>query len=235
MYHRKPRVGLEIFYAGFVVLTLTISFLWAGCSGCQSPVTVSAPASNLDVNFSISDITEAPSDGKVIVVMQFLQSGNVVQLASDATTSCNGVALTYNGLLFGNAARVPLVPGGGVYAFSYSRSAVITNVSITVPPRPVFSSPTVNGATITRTNSLTIHYVSGTGTAVFGGASDGTHNLNNSQPDNGTFVGLDVSGFNTGAGSLSIQRELQNPITGTGFHSATEKFYITKEAAVTWQ
>jgi hypothetical protein len=222
-------------YLGIVPLILAISIVWAGCSGCQDPPTVSVPASGLDVNLSVSDITESPSDGKVLVVMQFLQNGTVVQLASDATTSCNGVALTYNGLLFGHAGRVPLVLTGGVYAFRHTRSAVTTNVSITVPPRPVLLPPTVNGATLPRTNSLTIHYVAGTGIAVYGGASDGTQSLSNSQPDNGTFSGLDVSGFNAGAGTVSIQRQLQIPITGTGFHSATEKFFISKSAAVTWQ
>ena len=108
-------------------------------------------------------------------------------------------------------------------------------MSITAPPRPVFSPPTVGGAALTRTNNFTIFYVAGTGVSVIGGASDGPHGQNNTQPDKGTFVGLDVSGFNPGAGTLSIQRELQNPITGTGFHSATEKFFINKTGAVTWQ
>ncbi|HMK39767.1 MAG TPA: hypothetical protein VK569_10525 [Bacteroidota bacterium] len=230
---RKRRFGSGI--VGFLVMILSLSFWGAGCSGCQNPSTVSAPASQVDVILSVSDISETPSDGKVLVVMQFQQNGTVVQLASDASTSCNGVALTYNGLVFGNAGRVPLVAAGGTYAFTHIRSGVTTNVSITVPPRPVFSPPTVDGATIMRTSSLTIHYVAGTGVAVFGGASDGTHDLNNSQPDNGTFTGLNVSGFNAGPGTLSIQRELQFPVTGTGFHSATERFYITKTAAVTWQ
>ena len=235
MYHHKPRVRSVILYAGFVMLTFTISFWWGGCNGCQSPPMVSVPASDLDVNLAVSDVTETPSDGKAVVVMQFLQNGSLVQLASNATATCNGVALTYNGLLSGHAGRVPLVPTGGVYPFTHSRAGVNTNVNITVPPRPVFSPPTVAGATITRTSSLTIQYVAGTGTAVFGGASDGTHSLNNTQPDNGTFVGLDVSGFNAGPGTLSIQRELQIPISGTGFHSVTEKFFITKTASVTWQ
>jgi hypothetical protein len=112
---------------------------------------------------------------------------------------------------------------------------VNTNVSITAPPRPVFSAPTTAGATLARTSGFTIHYVAGTGTAVIGDASDGTHSLNNSQPDNGAFTGLDVSGFNAGPGTLSIQREIQNPITGTGFHSAAEKYFVTKMVAITWQ
>lgn len=235
MYQHARRIKTILFRKGLILSVLVISFWWAGCSGCQNPQTVSTQASNLDVNIAVSDITETPSDGKVLVVMQFLQNGNVVQLAPDATTSCNGVTLTYNGLLFGNAGRVPLVATGGVYAFTHIRSGVITNVNITVPPRPVFSAPTVDGASLARTNSFTIHYVAGTGTAIYGGASDGTHNVNNSQADNGTFVGLDVSGFNSGPGSLTIQRELQNSIAGTGFHSATEKFFITKAATITWQ
>lgn len=235
MHATLRRVGNVLCSQGLALAVLLISIWNAGCNGCQNPQTVSAPASGLDVTLAISDITENPSDGKVLIVMQFLQNGNVVQLASDAATSCNGVALTYNGLLNGNAGRVPLVAAGGTYVFSHVRSGVTTNVTITVPPRPVFSPPTVDGATLARTNNFTIHYVAGSGVAVFGGAGDGTHNVNNSQADNGMFVGLDVSGFNAGPGSLTIQRELQNSVSGTGFHSATERFYITKAASITWQ
>ena len=235
MKNQISRSAGTLLRSGFLVLTLACSSLWVGCSGCQSPAVVSAPASNLDVNFAVSDVTETPSDGKVIVVMQFLQGGSVVQLGSDATVTCNGVPLTFNALFSGHAARVPLQQPGGVYAFSHSRGGVNTNVSITAPPRPVFSAPTTAGATLARTSGFTIHYVAGTGTAVIGDASDGTHSLNNSQPDNGAFTGLDVSGFNAGPGTLSIQREIQNPITGTGFHSAAEKYFVTKMVAITWQ
>jgi hypothetical protein len=235
MIHRRQSIRPGVPSLGLALLAFTLPLWLSGCSGCNPPPTVSAAASTLDVNFAVSDITETPSDGKVIVVMQFLQNGSLVQLGTDATVACNGVALTYNALMSGHAARVPLVATGGTYTFTHTRSAVTTTVTITVPPRPVFVAPTVAGATLARTNNFTIHYVAGTGVAVTGYASDGTHDLNNSQPDNGAFTGLDVSGFTAGPGSLSIQRQLQIPLAATGFHSANEKFFITKSAAVTWQ
>jgi len=207
----------------------------AGCGSCQPPPVVSVPSSGLAAIASVVDITEAPSDGKVIAVMQFTQNGNPVQLGSDATVTCNGVPLTFNGLLFGHAERVPLVAAGGTYTFRHSRAGVNTDVTVTVPPRPVFAAPTVAGAALARSSSFTIHYVAGTGTAVRGGANDATNAANNSQPDDGTHDGLDVSGFTPGPGTLSLTRTLQSPINGTGFASATSRFEIGKTIDITWQ
>jgi hypothetical protein len=196
---------------------------------------VDVPASNLDAILGVLDVSENPSDGKVIVVMQLLQNGKVVQVSSNVSASCNGVALGYNGLLFGYAERVPIMPVGGAYLFQYSRNGVNTDVNVTAPPRPVFTSPTVAGATLARTNSFTIHYVAGTGTSVRGSASDATNSRNNSQPDDGTFGGLDVSGFAAGPGTLSITRSLESIIGGTGFLSAKTKYDTNKTIAITWQ
>lgn len=218
-----------------VACLFLLGVLLAGFAGCEPQPVVNEPASNLDVIFSVLDIDETPSDGKVIVVMQLLQNGKAVQITSNASTFCNGVALPYNGLLFGYAERVPIVPVAGTYNFRYSRNGVNTDVSITVPPRPVFAAPTVAGAALPRTNSFTIHYVAGTGTSVRGDASAGTNSQNNSQPDDGTHDGLNVSGFAAGPGTLSITRLLESPIGGTGFLSAKRRFETNKTIAITWQ
>lgn len=106
----------------FAVLLVVLLAMWGmGCNGCQPPATVDEPASNLDVNFAVLDITETPSDGKVIAVMQLLKNGTVVQFGSNASATCNGVALTYNALTTGYAERVPLLAVGGTYNFRYSR------------------------------------------------------------------------------------------------------------------
>jgi len=214
---------------------LILGAVLAGIGGCEPQPVVNEPASNLDVIFSVIDIDETPSDGKVIVVMQLMQNGKVVQV-TNAATSCNGVPLTYNGLVFGYAERVPIVPVGGNYVFRYSRSGVNTDVTLTVPPRPVFSAPTIAGAALPRSNSFTIRYVAGTGTSVRGGANDAAnHAANNSQPDDGTHDGLDVSGFNAGPGTLSITRSLEGPMAGTGFLTAKRKYDTGKSINITWQ
>jgi hypothetical protein len=216
------------------LMTVLLGACLTGCSGCQSPPIVDAPASNVDVRLSVLDIAEVPSDGKVIVVMQFFQGGKVVQMASNVSLSCNGVPLTWNGLLSGHAERVPIQPVGGNYVFSFVRTGVPTTATVTVPPRPVFVAPTIAGASIPRTNSFTIHYVPGTGTSVRGNASDGTHSANNSQPDDGTFDNLDVSGFNAGPGVISVTRTLEGTLPGTGFLSAKTLYDTNKEVSVTW-
>ena len=215
----------------FIILGVSL----AAISGCEPQPVVNEPASNLDVIFSVLDLDETPSDGKVIVVMHLLQNGKVVQV-TNASTSCNGVALPYNGLLFGYAERVPIVPVAGSYVFRYSRSGVNTDVTLTVPPRPVFSAPTVAGAALPRSNSFTIRYVAGSGTSVRGSANDSAnHAANNGQADDGTHDGLDVSGFTPGAGTLGITRLLESPMAGTGFLSAKRRFETNKTINITWQ
>jgi hypothetical protein len=136
--------------------------------------------------------------------------------------------------LFGYAERVPLVATGGIYTFRHSRAGVNTDVAVVVPPRPVFSSPTTAGASLARSSSFTIHYVAGAGTSVRGDASDATNSRNNTQPDDGTHDGLDVSAFTPGPGTLSITRILEAPIGGTGFLSAASKFETGKTITITW-
>jgi hypothetical protein len=231
MIWRKAQEGSML---AMVVVVMLLGLCLAGCSGCQSPSVVDAPASNVDVKISVLDIAEVPSDGKVIVVMQFFQNGNVVEMSSNISLSCNGTALSWNGLLAGHAERIPIQPVGGTYSCIFSRGGVNTIANVTVPPRPVFAAPTVSGASLTRTSSFTIHYVAGTGTSVRGDASDATNSKNNSQPDDGTHDGLDVSGFAAGPGTLSITRTLEGILSGTGFLSAKSHYETNKQITITW-
>jgi hypothetical protein len=207
----------------------------AGCNGCNNtPDIFDGSASLLAVTFVVLDDAEVPGDGKVPVVMQCVYNGATVQMGSTMQVSCNGVPLPYNGLVAGQAARIPIQPVGGSYVFTCVHAAVTTTATVTVPPRPVFASPTIAGAAIGRSAAFSIHYVPGGGTAVRGGASDGTHSANNSQPDTGVHSGLDVSGFTTGAGTLSITRTLEGVLSGTGFQSAKTKYDTNKTISITW-
>jgi hypothetical protein len=217
----------------FGVSLLAILTAWG--LGCKTPPVVDQPAASFDVNVAVLDTTEAPSDGKVIAVMQFLQNGTAVQLASNVSATCNGVALPYNGLVFGHSQRVPLLPAGGIYNFRYTRGGVNTDVQVPSPARPVFAAPTGAGALLPRTAPFTIHYVPGNGASVRGEARDGTNSRENTQADNGSVTGLDVSGFSAGPGTLFLARTLQSAIPGTGFHSATNKSSTGKTINITWQ
>lgn len=220
------------YMAALMAVVLGVSL--AGCSGCQQPSVVDAPASALDVKISVLDIAEVPSDGKVIVVMQFFQGSSTVQMASSITLRCNGVALPWNGLVFGHAERIPIQPVGGTYACTFTRGGVTTTATVVVPPRPVFLAPTVAGTFLARSSNFTIHYVAGIGTSIRGGANDATNAVNNSQPDDGTHDGLDVSGFVPGPGTLSITRTLEGALAGTGFSSARTKYDTNSTIAITW-
>jgi hypothetical protein len=216
-----------------IILILGIMGVFFLLTACNPPETVDKPASDLDVKAHVIDIEENPSDGKVAVVMQFFFDGKYVKLAGNAVMTCNGETLTDDGL--GYAARVPQQPVGGTYTFQHSRGGVNTTAVVTVPARPVFSPPTVEGATITRTNNLTVFYIPDNGKSVRGRAGDGTNSTDNSQDDDGTHEGLDVSGFNAGSGTLGLTREYEDPINATGFHSAERNYTTSKRVNVTWQ
>lgn len=229
---RAERNNVRSLMTGVTLLVLCFSL--AGCSGCQQPSVVDAPASALDVKIAVLDIAEVPSDGKVVVVMQFFQGSSTVELASSITVRCNGVVLPWNGLMFGHAERVPIQPLGGTYSFTFTRGGVTTTANVTVPARPVFSSPTLSGTMLARSSTFSIHYVPGAGTSVRGGANDATNAVNNSQPDDGTHDGLDVSAFVPGPGTLSITRTLEGALTGTGFASVKTKYDTNTTIAITW-
>jgi hypothetical protein len=98
----------------------------------------------------------------------------------------------------------------------------------------VFSSPTIAGAMLARSDSFSIHCIPGGGTPVRENATDGTNTKNNSQPDTGVHGGLDVNGFTSGAGTLSITRTLEWIIPGNGFQSAKAQYDTNLSIAITW-
>lgn len=213
--------------------------LFAGLLSCNpsscNPVTpANTSPGALDVKIDFVD-EPTTSDGKNLVAIQFLSGGSVVQFGNGETVSCNGVMLTYNGLVFAYAGRVPIQPVGGAYTFVYTRSGVNTTVALSVPPRPVFTSP-ASGATVARSNSLTIQYVAGMGTGVDAGASDGSTGIQRNvyEPDNGTYTGLDVSSLHVGTGTLSLTRKFDNMPSGTGFHSVQTTYRSVGNIAVVW-
>jgi len=202
-------------------------------TACKPADTVDKPASELDVTVQVQDIVENAPNDSVAVVMQFFVDGNQVKLEENAAVSCNGVPLT--GVSLGYAGRVPQQPVGGAYTFQHSRDGANTTVAVKVPARPVFSPPTVEGATIPRTASLTIFYVPENGKAVRARASDGTFSVTNSQEDDGAHLGMDVSNFNSGPGTLSLVREYEEPLGGSGFHSVQKEYFSGKSIDITWQ
>jgi hypothetical protein len=192
------------------------------------------PASGLDVRITVLDLDENPGDGKVLTVVQFLFSGNPVQIDPAITVQCNGIVMSWYGSFYGHAERIPQQPSKGSYAITYKDAGIISNARVTVPERPVFAAPTIAGASLPRSNKFTIRYVSGAGNSVLGRASDAAGNVSSSQVDDGSVDGLDVSGFKAGPGMLSITRTQEWSVEGSGFHSVDATYSINKQIRVTW-
>jgi hypothetical protein len=208
-----------------------------GAVGCYNSATsieiVDVAASELAIRPSIIDSDPAPSDGKVPVVVQFTRGNAFVQLAASNTVTCNGVALSWNGL--GYAERVPIVPAGGSLAVVYARAGVSTQVSVAVPVRPAVTSP-ASGAVLPRTPSLAIGYPAASSAGIRPGASDGATGLSGAeQPDTGTAT-LDVSKLRAGPGTVDISRRIVTSSAGAGFASVQITYSISSPAIhVTWQ
>lgn len=201
-------------------------------TACNPPPVVDQPASDLDVKIAVLDVDESPSDGKVIVAVQFFSNGKYVELGDNVTVKCNDVLMPWNGLL-GYAGRVPMVQAGGTYVCVHERNGQTSTITVLAPARPVFVSP-VEGATVSRSSSLTITYTSGSGTGVRGGASDSATSFSaNVQPDNGTYT-LDASSMHAGPGTISLTRELTFTPAGSGFHSVEVSYSSGSEIAITW-
>jgi hypothetical protein len=214
-------------------LAVLVGVLAAVGGNCNcKPEVVDEPASNLEAKASFIDTDETPSDGKQPVVVQFFKGGKFVQLSGNAAIACNGVPLTWNGL--GYAERVPLVPPGGTYTITHARAAVTTTMNVTVPPRPTITTP-ASGANATRSAAFEIVYPPGGGTSVRPGAHGPAGGLTGaSQPDDGTAT-VDASGTGAGAGTVSLVRDLEGAVGGTGFSAARFTYATGKSQPVVWQ
>lgn len=223
--HRTSR--LRIIVLGGLLLGLFL------LTGCKPTPTVDLPAFALDVTITVMDGSQKTSDNKVPVVVQCYSEGQVVRLAGNATVSCNGVAMPWMDLV-GYAARIPMVAEGNAYNCIHLRNGATTTAKVIVPPRPVIISPT-QGALVTRSNSLTIKYVPGSGNIVrcsAGNISSGL--LGKDQSDTGTYGGFDVSSLKAGPGSIGLTRGLTFAPAGTGFKSVQIKYSTGTSINVTW-
>jgi hypothetical protein len=224
--HGKPLAWL--------VCGVLVAGMWM-LSACEKPAVVDLPASALTTTITVIDTDDSPSDGKVPIVVQFFSAGKQVELAGNATVSCNGVAMGWTGGLLGYGERVPMVPAGGNYACVHHRNGVNATVNIAAPARPVITSPS-SGANVARSNSLTIQYVPDGGTKVSASAGDGSKGLGgNDQADTGTYTGFDVTTLAAGPGSLGLTRDLTLAPGGTGFQSAKIAYSSGADITVTWQ
>lgn len=206
--------------------------------GCTPAPVVNVSPSALDARITVVDPEPNPSDGKVVITVQFFSNGQFVQPAG-AVVTANGTALPFNGGV-GYVDRVPMVAAGGTYTIVHAAGGTSTTIAaVTAPQRPVITSPSA-GAFLPRTTA-TIVYVAGTGTHVSGraaGTRAGSGSVSvtaNDQPDNGTYGPLAATGFDAGAGHVSLTRVLVSSPASSGFNSVQVTYNVGNRVAVTWQ
>jgi hypothetical protein len=205
------------------------------CQSCQAPVATDTSPGALDVKLIVLDLEPTPSDGKVIVGMQFFSNGNIVQVGT-GVANCDGVNLTLNPLI-GNAyaERVPLLSPGLSYHFAYIYGSTTTTVDVPAPPRPTITSPAPNQS-VARTATVSVTYPPGGGAAVIVGTTttDG-YTEHAEQPDNGTYSNVDMTAEPAGAGSVKLKRIFRPTFSGTAFKSAVgEVTTASADVPVVW-
>jgi hypothetical protein len=189
-------------------------------TSCEAPVATDTSPGALDVKLIVLDLEPTPSDGKVIVGIQFFSSGNVVQVGT-GVANCDGVNLTPNALL-GNAyaERVPLRSPGQAYHFAYKHGSTTTTVDVPAPTRPTITSPSPNQP-VARTATVSVTYPPGGGAAVIVGTSTTNgYTEHGEQQDNGTYSNVDMTAQPAGAGSVKLKRIFRSTFSGTAFKSA---------------
>jgi hypothetical protein len=188
--------------------------------------------STMEVRLDVSDVA---SQSDVLAMIQFLQNGNIIRFQSGEVVECNGAALSFEANLF-YVGRTPRTPPGGKFNCTYTRSGGSHALSVSVPPRPVITSP-VAGSTVMRSSNLTITYAAGGGTSADAGGShpNGSMSRNQPQPDNGSYTGFDASGFAPGLGTISLTRIAEGAAVGTPFQAARFTYRTSAQIPVTWQ
>ena len=230
--YREPMIRRA---AAVAALGLALGGMLAAGS-CEPETAKDTSPGALDVKLIVLDLEAQPSDGKVIVGIQFLSGGSVVDVGSGDIALCDGVTLTRNALLGqAYAGRVPLRPAGQSYRFEYKRGSTTTTVDLPAPARPTLTSP-APGSTLARTMPLQVTYPAGGGAAVIvSTSSPAGSNDHGERPDNGSYGPVDVSAFQAGTGHVALKRVFRPQLSGTTFRSAVgDLTTMSARAPVTW-
>lgn len=215
------------------VLLCVLSLAMLGYLGCAPLPTSNTSLGELEVKVDISDVSATPSDGKALLLLRFYENNTAVQLSGSPSLSCDGVTLTYQ--LNSYNARIPIKAAGQKHECVIEHEGNQAQFSIVIPERPVISSPTL-GETLSRESPLTIKYSAGNGDGMLGSASDGTNAVSGSEkPDNGEYVGLDVSTLQPGTGSVGLIRKVVSQLSGTGVRAVELTYNCGADVKVTWK
>lgn len=202
------------------------------CSSCTNTSFTGDPPENLEIQAHFVD-SEEPTDGKILVAVQFFQKAKFVDLTSGATIRCNGTELTHTPL--GYTGRVTAVAAGGTYEVAHELSGERTLLRVTAPARPVITSP-VAGAQLSRTAELVIQFTAGGGSSVQAMAIGPAGSvMGESTPDRAGMTKVTATTVGAGNGSLVLTREIEGGVDGTGFAGASFVYAVEKRLPVVWQ
>ena len=209
---------------------LPVVLLTACGSVTAAPSSTATPAvtmhSELDARLTIGPME--PWVTTMPIYIWLLSNHIAVHLAATDTLQCNGVPIqgkADNIVGYHYEGGVPRVKDGGVYDCVYTHAGARAVIRAPALPGPAILSPKA-GETVSRTGTLTVTYVPGTGSGVSGeinqsqGLFGGVYSDYNGQPDNGTYTMPKAGGLKPGAGWIILYRSLVSTPFGTGFKSA---------------
>lgn len=200
------------------------------CASCVAKNSV-ASADQLEIKATFTDV-ESSSDGKQPVAVQFFEVGEYVNLRNGATIRCNGIELAQTSLGF--IGRIPLMASGDTYKITHDLDGDVATLQVTVPARPAITSP-APGAQLPRTVAQTITFTAVSGSMVRSGAAGpGGTSAGTWQPDSG-MVTVDATAVGAGTGTISVMRQLEGTVAGSGFAKAQFSYSIEKSLTVVWQ
>lgn len=218
------------------LMTAVLSVLGAcvlgACDQKQIP-TVDVPANQLDMRLVLVD--GGPNASDLYVTAQFLQDGELVQLAN-ATVLCEGMKLKPNAALSHlYEARVQRKPSGTTYGIAYLHSSGLRVAVIDARATPTITTPRPN-ASVTRSPTTTLTYVAGSGNHMTGSAfSPAARSVNGAperQPDSGTYSGLATDSLPAGPGSVALTRHFEGTLANTGGYKSVEYTYTVASGSV---
>ncbi len=227
-------VGRSISAVVFSLAATLATVATGALAGCTGTRLSSEPPEGLEVKATFADL-EGAADGKQSVAVQFFEEGELVELTSGPTIRCNGVELARTGL--GYVGRVPQLPSGGAYVIEHALREEKVEMKVTVPPRPVITSPARNAQLVrSRSQDIEVMPLLSTGnlSVMASAVGPGGNAQSPWQADTGRIT-LTTEAVGVGAGTLSVIREHSGISTGSGFAAASFKYEIETELPVVWQ
>jgi hypothetical protein len=172
------------------------------------------------------------------VLMKFSRDGQPVELPPRTRVSCQGIRLErspdgYTALLRTSLRRNP------EYCCDFvGVERDVAALCIPAPERPQFSWP-LEADSVPRRDDLVVRYYASTGTRVRVSTTSGAGEARREdtfppRPDDGDYP-LDAAGLAPGPGTITLTRELEQPLPSVEFRSVQAKVSTSLTVHVAWK